>query len=39
MEIADMTGQIWITMFGKNAEQFMGMTAEELAEIKNENVC
>ncbi|KAF8359010.1 rpa-1 [Pristionchus pacificus] len=37
MEIADMTGQIWITMFGKNAEQFMGMTAEELAEIKNEN--
>ncbi|GMR42285.1 hypothetical protein PMAYCL1PPCAC_12480 [Pristionchus mayeri] len=37
MEIADMTGQIWMTLFGKNAEQFMGMTADQLAEIKNDN--
>ncbi|GMT19139.1 hypothetical protein PFISCL1PPCAC_10436, partial [Pristionchus fissidentatus] len=37
MEISDMTGSIWITLFGKNAEQVMGMNAEDLAEIKNNN--
>ena len=38
MELMDGTGTFWTTAFGKNAEQLMGCTAEQLGQLKNENV-